>query len=72
MGILNIYNQIICLRVKYFSGQHTLFVLLSLIDCHFKKDIIQVWSYFLDPKVVNLLMQVVMKEPKLMRDITLF
>jgi len=44
MGILNIYNKMICHRFKYFSGQHMLFVLLSLIDCHFNQDIFHVWS----------------------------
>jgi hypothetical protein len=71
MGILNIYNEMMCHRVKYFSGQHMLFVLFSLIECHFNQDIFHVRSYFLDPMVVNLLMQTVMKEMKLKRGITL-
>jgi hypothetical protein len=71
MGILNIYNQMTCHGVKYFSGQHMLFVLFSLIDCHFNQDIFHVRSSFLDPMVVNLLMQTVMKELKLKRDVTL-
>jgi hypothetical protein len=71
MGILNIYKQMMCHRVKYFSGQYVLFVLFSLIDCHFNQDIFHLQSSFLDPMVVNLPMQTVMYELKLKRDVTL-
>jgi hypothetical protein len=43
MGILHIYNQMMGHRVKSFSGQHMLFVLFSLIDCHFNQDIFHLW-----------------------------